>query len=583
MKLKIRQKTILILVLYLIIPFIIILSFMSYNLDKIINNKYYNELNEKKQFIINFLNFELNNLQKIFKQLSYSKELISIFSEITVYENNLKAKNELKEFLKNLNFDYIILFTSNKDELIKSKNIELIFPKKFLQNKINLFYSEYKNQFYLIGTTPLYVGNIEKAIYGYITLIQKLDKNYFKKLEYIFNIKNISLSFEKDPKKNLHITLGETITGKSIILNGKVEHNFYEIIKNQNKFLFISLIILIFLFCIITSWLLTKNILKPLKFLENSLDELPSKDIYKQLPNYAKNNEISVIIDKLSNFINKLNSDLHTIWNKLYQEKNEINNFKKNIQVLETNKISIEDKCQEIHDNCDNVNRQVKSIKNINDRFLNNFEKTLLVYNKIIDLSNEVTSTSNVSNVTFKEINRNSEEIKNLLTFITDISSQIDILSVNASIEAIKSGEVGSGFSVVADEIKSLAGTTKEFVENIQKLIENNYNIVKQGMEYSDKINNILKELNEEVSNLFKTLEKFNNDIKTQKEIILSLEDNTNKPDEIKDFIKELMNNIEIVIKELEIKIDNISNLNKESISKIKSYINIKEKNENDN
>ncbi len=578
MKLKIRQKTILIVVLYLIIPFIIIISFITYNLDKIINEKYYNELKEKKQFIINFLNFELNNSKKIFKQLSYSRELISIFNEITVYENKLKAKNELKELLKNLNFDYIILFTSNKNELIKSNDIELIFPKKFIQKEINLFYSEYKNQFYLIGITPLYIGNIEKTIYGYIALIKKLDKNFFKKLVYIFNIKNLSLSFEKDPEKNLHITLGETITGKSIILNGEVDCNFYEIINNQKKSLFIFLIILIFLFCIITSWLITKNILKPLKFLENSIDELPNKNIYKKLPNYIKNNEISVIIDKLSNFVNKLNSDLHTICNKLYQEKNEVNNFRKNIQVLETNKVSIENKCQEIYNNCNNVNRQVKSIKNINNRFLNNFEKTLLVYNRIIDLSNEVTSTSDISNITFKEINRNSEEIKNLLTFITDISSQIDILSVNASIEAIKSGEVGSGFSVVADEIKSLAGTTKEFVGNIQKLIENNYNIVKQGMEYSDKINNILKKLNEEVSNLFKTLEKFNNDIKTQKEIILSLEDSTNKPEEIKDFIKELMNNIEIVIKELEIKIDNISNLNKESINKIKNYIEIKEK-----
>lgn len=63
------------------------------------------------------------------------------------------------------------------------------------------------------------------------------------------------------------------------------------------------------------------------------------------------------------------------------------------------------------------------------------------------------------------------EEIKILSNTILDITSQTNLLALNAAIEAARAGEAGRGFSVVADEIRILADTSKEAVSRINDII----------------------------------------------------------------------------------------------------------------
>ena len=61
-------------------------------------------------------------------------------------------------------------------------------------------------------------------------------------------------------------------------------------------------------------------------------------------------------------------------------------------------------------------------------------------------------------------------QIKRLSDSIMSISSQTNLLALNASIEAARAGEAGRGFSVVATEIGSLAGSTNNAANEIQKM-----------------------------------------------------------------------------------------------------------------
>lgn len=63
------------------------------------------------------------------------------------------------------------------------------------------------------------------------------------------------------------------------------------------------------------------------------------------------------------------------------------------------------------------------------------------------------------------------EEITVLSNTILDITSQTNLLALNAAIEAARAGEAGRGFSVVADEIRILADTSKEAVSKINDII----------------------------------------------------------------------------------------------------------------
>ncbi len=72
---------------------------------------------------------------------------------------------------------------------------------------------------------------------------------------------------------------------------------------------------------------------------------------------------------------------------------------------------------------------------------------------------------------TMAKIGERSKQMSLIISIINDISDKINLLSLNASIEAARAGDAGRGFAVVADEISKLADTTASSVKEIGSLI----------------------------------------------------------------------------------------------------------------
>ena len=86
------------------------------------------------------------------------------------------------------------------------------------------------------------------------------------------------------------------------------------------------------------------------------------------------------------------------------------------------------------------------------------------------------------------ENSKNVEKVNELTDEILSISSQTNLLSLNASIEAARAGEAGRGFAVVADEIRQLADSSKETASNIQGINSMVIELVRELIDNSNEI-----------------------------------------------------------------------------------------------
>lgn len=90
-----------------------------------------------------------------------------------------------------------------------------------------------------------------------------------------------------------------------------------------------------------------------------------------------------------------------------------------------------------------------------------------------------------------------ADSINSFVETISKISDQTNLLALNAAIEAARAGDAGRGFSVVADEVRSLASNTSKSAEEVGGLIAR----IKQDTESGVKFATALEESNVELSN----------------------------------------------------------------------------------
>lgn len=130
-------------------------------------------------------------------------------------------------------------------------------------------------------------------------------------------------------------------------------------------------------------------------------------------------------------------------------------------------------------------------------------EENLLTHQRIETCSSDMRNLVGA----MQTIDEKSKEIIKVVKTIEDIASQTNILSLNAAIEAARSGEAGKGFAVVAEQVRTLAGQSAEAARSTAALIGDTVTAVETGTHISDITNKALQEVAESAKNVSKAVD----------------------------------------------------------------------------
>lgn len=291
-----------------------------------------------------------------------------------------------------------------------------------------------------------------------------------------------------------------------------------------------------------------KNIVKPIREIVDVTKEISNGNLDATCTDYdiAEMNELSYnfnnMIDNLKNlFITTSNLAYETDMSarNLLNISNEINLNSKDIAVASSqiaigssNQSDTSMVCVDISNSFNyEISNAVKILNRANDTTKTSsiyIEKSKSIIQTLSDTSKKNSSSMKKVSKTIENLNSNTKDILIILNKITDISSQTNLLSLNASIEAARAGEAGRGFSVVAEEVRKLAEESQSASKDIKSIMNNIDGSIRESLNICKETEETFKE---ELTQVGKTINTF-------VEIKASIENITESMDNATDSIK---------------------------------------------
>lgn len=158
------------------------------------------------------------------------------------------------------------------------------------------------------------------------------------------------------------------------------------------------------------------------------------------------------------------------------------------------------------------INQLVSSVEDMSESIVRNSESEEHVQERLQELDNLIINSNEemeqLCNV-IDQVESMSSDIQNIIGTIESIAFQINILALNASVEAARVGEKGRGFAVVAGEVGNLAAKTTESSKQTAELITDCLNKIENVMSCADSTSKCLKDIvqnSEQISEAFKNI-----------------------------------------------------------------------------
>lgn len=270
---------------------------------------------------------------------------------------------------------------------------------------------------------------------------------------------------------------------------------------------------------------------------------------------------LSVSLTQIVQDILKTSSDLHSFSDRFSQSFVIMNDHLSNI---DTAVGEIANGATSQAEETQNANSGVVDIGNAIDDTVSNVEilgsstvkmreYNQSVHNTLDELSSINEKTKNSVGVVYKQTtatNVSANEIRSATDMITEIASQTNLLSLNASIEAARAGDMGKGFAVVADEIRTLSEQSRESAEKIGTIINDLLENSNLSVETMNEMTEIMEKQNAMIDSTKELFGSLNFEIENVSQAVEGISRQTEVLEEIKDRVLGIVESLAAIAEE---------------------------------
>lgn len=293
--------------------------------------------------------------------------------------------------------------------------------------------------------------------------------------------------------------------------NGTTKYSAYTILNNENILVLtadesealagittvtgvaVGIIAIVVLIAIIISFIMGRRLMRPLVKVSTIIEDVANGNIEADFSVVKESNdEIGLIIEKMKELTQSLGSIVGKIRNS--SDTMSSNSYELNDTSSQTlaanNEIS-----KAVEDVAEGSTDMAASISKINENLLEMSNETKDINASVDEIKNQTTAVQDSSKIMndkiksmqdsshkmdegisaiskrIETVNTTVDKVSNIVSVIEEISSETNLLSLNASIEAARAGDAGKGFAVVAQEIRVLSDNTNTELENIKQII----------------------------------------------------------------------------------------------------------------